>query len=242
MNRAPAPQSPPPYASSANPPPLNGDDNENSRGLGGLFGNHPHSPPVNQHTRPTGPGLVHDGRLWIHAACFCDQDITQKIRHMVTPQQTLSIHCDALTYNFGDPWPNHIKQFSLIYSYDQQPWQVIASVEGPEVINLHPSHQVEHARMQFIQPPTNKVVAVVWGTQNALVDVNGRSADTKIMEIEREGRIEASNGWMGFDGNQNVEKMAVVYYRHSNGNGVGVLTAREGEDLRLPWNTFGGAI
>lgn len=63
----------------------------------------------------------------------------------------------------------------------------------------------------------------------------------KMMEIEKEGRFEASNAWMGFDGLPNMEKMAVVYYRNQDGS-VGVLTAREGETLRLPWNAFAGAI
>lgn len=61
------------------------------------------------------------------------------------------------------------------------------------------------------------------------------------MEVEREGRLEASNHWMGFDGHPNMEKMAVVYYRHADGS-VGVTSAREGETLRLPWNAFASGV
>lgn len=69
----------------------------------------------------------------------------------------------------------------------------------------------------------------------------GRSASLKIMEVEREGRFEATNQWMGFDGAENMEKMAVVYFRGADGS-VGVMTAREGETARLPWNAFAGAF
>lgn len=197
---------------------------------------------MNQHSRPTGP--QGSGELYIHAACFGDQDITQKVRDMVTQQQTLSIRCDTLTYHFGDPWPNHRKQFSMLYSYGQQPWQLVACVEGNDTITLNPIHPVDRARAEFVQQPTSRVVALVWGTKNALAEMEnttGRSAGMKMMEIEREGRFEASNAWMGFDGNPNVEKMAMVYYRNPNGS-IGVATAREGETVRLPWNAFAGAI
>jgi len=100
--------------------------------------------------------------------------------------------------------------------------------------------------MQFVQQQddNSKVVALVWGTSDALGEAKssvGRSAGLKLMEIEREGRLEANNAWMGFDGHYGIEKMAVVYYRNGDGS-VGVATAREGETLRLPWNAFGGAI
>jgi len=163
---------------------------------------------------------------------------------MVTPQQTLSIRCDALTYHFGDPWPNHRKQFSMLYSYGQQPWQLVACVEGNDAIKLHPIHPVEKVRAEFVQQPGNKVVAVVWGTKNALVDSEtstGRSSGLKMMEIEREGRLEATNAWMGFEGHYGIPKIAVVYYRNADGS-VDIAAAREGETLRLPWNAFAGAI
>ncbi|KAE8442224.1 hypothetical protein EG329_003695 [Mollisiaceae sp. DMI_Dod_QoI] len=260
LNRGPPPPSPPPYAGGSYAPQstesLYDDDEKSStsRGLppllGRVFGSHSHhhsqspAPPINQLTRPNGSPTSGSFPLYIHAACFCDQDITQKVRGMVTPQQTLSIRCDSLTYHFGDPWPNHHKQFSVLYSYGQQPWQLVATMEGNDTVHLNPLHPVDHAQTQFVQPPTSRVVALVWGTRNALADADnthGRSAGMKIMEIEREGRLEASNSWIGFDGCPGIEKMAVVYYRHPNGS-VGVLTAREGETLRLPWNAFTGAI
>jgi len=140
--------------------------------------------------------------------------------------------------------PNRRKQFSMLYSYGQQPWQLVATAEGNEAITLHPVHPIDNYRAQFVQQPNAKVVAVVWGIKNALVDPensSGRSAGLKMMEIEREGRLEASNAWMGFDGFPNNVKMAVVYYRNPDGS-VGVAAAREGETLRLPWNAFAGAI
>ncbi|KUJ14573.1 uncharacterized protein LY89DRAFT_671907 [Mollisia scopiformis] len=246
LNNAPPPPSPPPYANGSNNRDLWDNDEKSSsstaRGfppvLNRIFG-HSHSPAPPPPTHPTGTLP-----LYIHSACFCDADITQKLRAMITPQQTLSLRCDSLTFHFGDPWPNHRKQFSMLYSYGQQPWQLIACVEGPETINLHPIHPVDHARAAFVQAPNSRVVALVWGAKNALVDPEsstGRSKDMKMMEVEREGRFEASNAWMGFDGAPNMEKMAVVYYRHADGS-VGVLTAREGETVRLPWNAFAGAI
>jgi hypothetical protein len=199
---------------------------------------------VNQNTRPTSPAFQGNAPLYIHAACWCDQDITQKVRAMVTTQQAVSLRCDALTYYFGDPMPNKIKQFSILYSYGQQPWQLVATVEGNDAITLHPIHPVDNYRAQFVQQPTSKIVALVWGVKNALVDAEnstGRSAGLKLMELEREGRLEASNAWMCFDGLPNIVKMAVVYYRNPDGS-VSVAAAREGETLRLPWNASAGVI
>jgi len=178
------------------------------------------------------------------AAASVDQDITQKLRSMVTPQQTLSIRADSLVYHFGDPWPDHCKQFAMLYSYGTQPWQLVVCSEGPETINLNPLHPVDRIRAEFVQTPQSRVVALVWGVRNALEEMRvstGRSAGMKAMEIEREGRLEATNAWMGFDGNENQVKMAMCFYRHQDGS-VGVATAREWETLRLPWNTFAGAI
>lgn len=256
LNNAPPPLSPPPYASGSNNPESNrdlyGSDDEKSsstaRGfpplLGRVFGSHSHSPvppPVNAHTRPTGAMA---NRLYIHAASFSDANITQKVRALVTPEQTLSIRCDSLTFHFGDPWPNHRKQFSMLYSYGHQPWQLVAAIEGPETIVLHPAHPIDPTRAAFVQPPTSRVIAVVWGNKNALFNSDSsssRSVGMKMMEVEREGRLEASNAWMGFDGASNMEKMSIVYYRHAEGS-VGIASAREGETLRLPWNSFAGAM
>lgn len=121
----------------------------------------------------------------------------------------------------------------------------MATAEGNDTIKLHPIHPIDTVRTAFVQQPSSKVIALLWGTQNALVDrpdiASGRSAGLKMMEIEAEGRLEASNAWMGFDGFYNNVKMAVVYYRNTDGS-VGVAAAREGETLRLPWNAFAGAI
>lgn len=112
---------------------------------------------------------------------------------------------------------------------------------------LHPVHPVNKLRAEFVQPPSaeSRVVALVWGTKNALAEMEssttGRSAGLKMLEIEREGRLEASNAWMGFDGHYGIEKMAVLYYRNGNGS-ISIATAREGETLRLPWNAFAGSI
>ena len=117
-------------------------------------------------------------------------------------------------------------------------------MEGSDAINLHPLHPVDRVRAEFVQQPTSRVVALVWGVKNALSEMEittGRSAGMKAMEIEREGRLEASNAWMGFDGNPNTEKMAMVFYRNPDGS-VAVATGREGETIRLPWNAFAGAI
>lgn len=126
----------------------------------------------------------------------------------------------------------------MLFSYGNQPWQIIATTEGNENIGLQPLVPVDPVRASLVQAPQSRVVGLVWGKANALVDGSrGRSGGLKIAEIEREGRLEASNGWMGFDGWENQEKHAVVYFRHADGS-VGVVTGREGETVRLPWNAF----
>lgn len=259
LNNAPHPSSPPPYAgsSSSNDNLYDNEDNTSStdRGLSPLLAapllgrvfnsmSHHHSPsstppPINHSSRPSGPS-----RLYIHAATFSELDVTTKLREMITPEQTLSIHCDSLTFHFGDPWPNHKKQFSVLYSYGTGPWQVVATAEGEGSVVLNPVYPVDYSRAGFVQDPRNggKVIAIVWGMKNALSEEGGgkgRSRGMKIMEVEREGRLAADNEWVGFDGWENEVKMAVVYFRRGDGS-VGVVGAREGETLRLPWNGFGG--
>lgn len=78
----------------------------------------------------------------------------------------------------------------------------------------------------------------MWGTKNAL-DENVAGRGMRLMEMEQEGRLEASCKWMGFDGCPGIQKVAVVYYREANGS-VHVVAGREGETLRLPWNAFAG--
>lgn len=66
--------------------------------------------------------------LYIYGAVFADNDVTQVIRSLVTPQQTLTLSGDALVKQLGDPWPEaERKQFSVLYAYGDRPMELVAA-------------------------------------------------------------------------------------------------------------------
>ncbi|PNP83726.1 hypothetical protein FNYG_02943 [Fusarium nygamai] len=66
--------------------------------------------------------------LHIHGAVFADKDVTQIVRSLVTPQQTLQTKGDSLVEQFGDPWPEvERKMFNVLYSYGDRPMELLAA-------------------------------------------------------------------------------------------------------------------
>ncbi|RKK85051.1 hypothetical protein BFJ69_g1752 [Fusarium oxysporum] len=66
--------------------------------------------------------------LHIYGAVFADKDVTQIVRSLVTPQQTLQIKGDSLVEQFGDPWPDvERKMFNVLYSYGDRPMELLAA-------------------------------------------------------------------------------------------------------------------
>lgn len=66
--------------------------------------------------------------LHIHGAVFADKDVTQIVRSLVTPQQTLQVKGDSLVEHFGDPWPEvERKMFNVLYSYGDRPMELLAA-------------------------------------------------------------------------------------------------------------------
>ncbi|KAI1018632.1 hypothetical protein LB503_005494 [Fusarium chuoi] len=66
--------------------------------------------------------------LHVHGAVFADKDVTQIVRSLVTPQQTLQIKGDSLVEQFGDPWPEvERKMFNVLYSYGDRPMELLAA-------------------------------------------------------------------------------------------------------------------
>jgi hypothetical protein len=68
--------------------------------------------------------------LIIHAAVWSVADITQKIRMLVQPDQTVNIPVDKLVEEFGDPWPESggrlHKGYAVLYQYGERPMEVLA--------------------------------------------------------------------------------------------------------------------
>ena len=191
---------------------------------GGLFGGTASSFPFGNSSSPP---------LHIHCAAFSDQDITQAVRRLVSPSQSLEINTNELKGMFGDPWPDNRKQLSILYSYGQRPWELVATAEFEGVLSILPHQPLDKVRMEFVQDPRARVVAVVWGMGNGLG--GGKGPVAKLQELETTGEFQATNGWMGFDGMCGPAKTAVVYYRTGHG-GIGVVAARENMTCRLPWN------
>jgi hypothetical protein len=173
--------------------------------------------------------------LHIHCAAYCDVDVTQAVRRLVTGGTTLTLETDSgkLAEYFGDPWPGNRGQFSIIYSYGQRPWELLASADRCGTLSLIPHQPLDTERMKFIQDPRSRVIAVVWGMRNGLED--GKGPIVKLQQIESTGEFPATNDWFGFDGMCGPSKNAIVYYRTHNG-GVAISTAREGGTVRMPWN------
>ncbi|KAF4435228.1 hypothetical protein FACUT_7332 [Fusarium acutatum] len=66
--------------------------------------------------------------LHVHGAVFADKDVTQIVRSLVTPQQTLRIKGDSLIEQFGDPWPEvERKMLNVLYSYGDRPMELLAA-------------------------------------------------------------------------------------------------------------------
>ncbi len=172
-------------------------------------------------------------RLNIICAAYCDRDVTNAVRSLIKPGQILEVDTNKLVEMFGDPWPDNRKQFSVLYSYGQRPWELAASADRCGQFQLLPHQPLDRQRMEFVQDPRSRTVAIVWGTGNGLDQGKGKLE--KLKQIETTGEFDATNAWMGFDGMGGNWKTAVVYYRTRNG-GVAIACARENGTCRLPWN------
>ena len=191
-----------------------------SQGLGGFM--------------PAAFGGGNAPRLNIHCAAYADQDVTKFVRSMIKPGQIFEIDTYKLVETFGDPWPDNRKQFSVLYSYGDRPWELAAGSERSGNFELRPHQPLDRTRMEFVQDPLQcKIIALVWGTGNGLE--HGKGKLEKLRQIETTGEFDATNSWFGFDGMCGPAKTAVVYYRAPHG-GVAIACARENGTVRLPWN------
>lgn len=66
--------------------------------------------------------------LRIYAAMFADKDVTQILRSLVTPQQSVSLTGNTLVKQFGNPWPETERQaFSVLYQYGERPMEAFTA-------------------------------------------------------------------------------------------------------------------
>lgn len=197
------------------------------------------TPPAQHHTfgsyMPAAfGGGGNEPRLKIHCAAYSDQDVTNAVRSMIKPGQIFEVDTGKLAETFGDPWPDNRKQFSVLYSYGERPWELAATSEWNGLFQLLPHQPLDRKRMEFVQDPNqSRIIALVWGEGNGLDGGQGKLE--KLKQIETTGEFDATNGWMGFDGMCGPAKTAVVYYRAPHG-GVAIACARENGTCRLPWN------
>jgi hypothetical protein len=194
-----------------------------------------HSTPPSNYLNPNEP------RLYIHCAAYCDKDVTKEVRALVTPEQSLELKGDDFYSHFGDPWPGIIKSFSVIYSYGERPWELIAGANwGGGTFSIIPHQALDTERMAFIQDEPGKLVALVWGFNNGLV--GGEGVVAKKERIETTGEFPVNDTWMGGNGYQrfkwpdgNAPKTAIAYYR-AEGGVIKFASGREGGTCRMPWN------
>ncbi|KAF4345563.1 hypothetical protein FBEOM_513 [Fusarium beomiforme] len=157
------------------------------------------SPPHHAGSMPTpihGPGSMGAFQpqsgppLQIYGAVFVDKDVTQAVRSLVTPQQTLQIAGDSLVEQFGDPWPEvERKMFNVLYSYGDRPMELLAA--DTTTANIEIKHEaISKRRMEFCQSPPSRVIAAVWGYENALTRA-------RIEKLETEGELDGAGDSLG---------------------------------------------
>jgi hypothetical protein len=196
-----------------------------------------HSTPPSNNLNPQEP------RLYIHCAAYGDKDVTKEVRTLVTPEQSLQLNRPEFISHFGDPdpWPGVTKSFSVVYSYGERPWELIAGSEwGGGTFDIIPHQPLDTERMAFIQDKPGKLVALVWGFNNGLMGGEGPVA--KKEKIETLGEFPVTNGGMGGNGYESlgylpsgIPKAAIAYYRAEDGV-VKFASGREGGTCRMPWN------
>ncbi|KAH8729977.1 hypothetical protein BGZ61DRAFT_586408 [Ilyonectria robusta] len=236
----PGPQGAPPQSYHGQPPPV--DPNYAHIPAGAASGvalgmgvsaspHHPGGTPVPFQ----GPGVMgafapqNGPPLHIYGAMFADKDVTQIVRHLVTPQQTLTIKGESLVEQFGDPWPEAgRKMFNVLYSYGDRPMEFIAADTTTGSIEI--KHEaISKKRMEFCQPPTSRIIACVWGYENALTRA-------RLEQLDKDGELDGSGESLGAGGFWGWEpKVLACYYRTETGD-VATACCRDGGTVRLPWN------
>ncbi|KAF4949195.1 hypothetical protein FGADI_9052 [Fusarium gaditjirri] len=128
--------------------------------------------------------------LHVYGAVFADKDVTQIVRSLVTPQQTLQIKGDSLVEQFGDPWPEvERKMFNVLYSYGDRPMELLAA--DTTTSNIEIKHEaISKKRMEFCQAPPSPIIAVVWGHENALTRA-------RVEQLEKEGELDGMGDALG---------------------------------------------
>ncbi|KAM5350781.1 hypothetical protein ACJ41O_007286 [Fusarium nematophilum] len=106
--------------------------------------------------------------LYIHGAVFADKDVTQIVRGLVTPQQTLTLTGGTLVEKLGDPWPEvERKSFNVLYSYGDRPMELLAAETNTTNIEIK-NEALSKKRMGFCHPPPSRIIACVWGVEDPL--------------------------------------------------------------------------
>ncbi|KAF5564197.1 hypothetical protein FPHYL_4817 [Fusarium phyllophilum] len=122
-----------------------------------------------------------------------DRDVTQIVRSLVTPQQTLQTKGDLLVEQLGDPWPEvERKMFNVLYSYGDRHMELL--VADTTSSNIEINHEaLSKKRMEFCQAPPLSIIAVVWGYENVLTR-------SRIERLEKDGELDGAGDTLGAGG------------------------------------------
>ncbi|RSL88692.1 hypothetical protein CEP51_001584 [Fusarium floridanum] len=132
--------------------------------------------------------------LHIFGAVFADRDVTQIVKSLVTPQQTLTLSGDTLAEKLGDPWPEaERKMFNVLYSYGDRPMELIAA--DTNTANIEIKHEaISRKRMEFCQPPPSRLIACVWGCENSLTRGSSSWKKTARWKVQKRLSDEVDSG------------------------------------------------
>lgn len=150
-------------------------------------------------------------QLTIWSANYGSGDCTDKVRALVTPQQTLDLtdNGDPGVYDklFGDNWGCNAKSLCILYQYSGRPLELLVTCQNGGNPVIRPDESIRPDRRAFITE-CGPVIAVVWGI------MEGRDrpiAPNIIQDIASYKVFSATDDYFGFDGWTKASKTCVVF-------------------------------
>lgn len=162
----------------------------------------------------SGGGMVSGGpKLHILSANFGGGDVTDKVRPLVKPDNTLIIdengNPDIFCNHFGNYMDRVYKSLLILYQYQGRPMELLVAPQGGGGFRIDHRDHVRPDRRAFITE-CGPVIAVVWGIMQDRLQPVPRNC---IMDIANYKTFKATNEYFGFDGWTDTFKTAVVFCR-----------------------------
>lgn len=139
-------------------------------------------------------------------------------------QLTLSI-----SYGWKDPSSGRIKTLTVVYQYGAGDLQCIFGNNATPILTVSP---VDAPRTMYTYPQragNTNVVALVWG----IMTNSNKMSPSVIPAIMNTGSCQATNTYLGFDGEPGTVKSLQVFYRYGLTGNIKTAVVWEGNTLQL---------